>query len=86
VVKGDLTYNGWRIGARWALAYATGTRAERRTIRHRLARMGENYSRFVAAVWEGFDCVAGDLAAEILDGRRPRTVNPFKLRNLIERI
>jgi hypothetical protein len=27
-----------------------------------------------------------DLAREILDGRRTRTVNPFKLRNLLERV
>jgi hypothetical protein len=86
MIRGDLNYNGLKIGARWAIRYATGTRADRREIRRRLGRMAGSYGTFARAVFEGYELVAADLARGILEGRRPRSCNPHKLARVLERV
>lgn len=79
-------WNGLKTGAKWARVYATGTRADRREIRRKLHRMADAYNPFVSGVWEGFADVAGQWAADILEGRKPRTCNPHKLQRVLERV
>lgn len=80
-----LFYLGYSKGWAMATRYAAGTRAERRAIRGRLARLAESYSQFATGVWEGFNDLAEQRSAAILAGLAPRTVNPHKLARVLAR-
>jgi hypothetical protein len=76
-------YNrGWKLAA----AYATGTRRERSEIRRRLAILNESFSSFSRGLWAGFRDLADQRSAAILAGMAPRTVNPHRLKNVLDRI
>ena len=85
-MRPKLYYVGREIGWDWAGQYAAGTRQERRSIRRKLARMADHYSAFVEGIWDGFADRAEQRAEAIQEGRTKRTINPHKLRRVLERV
>jgi hypothetical protein len=81
-----LFYFGRTIGWDMAGIYATGTHEERRAIRRKLARMSQSSNELVEGIWEGFADRAEQRADAILAGLAPRTINPHKLRRVLERV
>jgi hypothetical protein len=85
-MNGLCYYLGYRKGWKLAVAYATGTRGERSAIRRRLAILNDSYSGFARGLWAGFGDLADQRSQAIRSGRARRTVNPFKLARVLERI
>jgi hypothetical protein len=79
-------YRGLTIGFEWAGLYIAGTKAQRREIRRKLHRMAESYNQLVLGIWEGFAGRAEQRADAILGGFAPRTINPHKLRRVLDRM
>jgi hypothetical protein len=85
-MNGKLYYLGRNAGWRMAGIYATGTRRQRAAIRQRLEVLKDSYSRFAAGVWDGFADRAEQRSEAIRAGIAPRTINPRKLEQALERI
>jgi hypothetical protein len=79
-------YTGLNLGWDWAGLYITGTKADRRIIRRKLARMRESFNPLVRGIWEGFQDRASQRAGSILKGIAPRTINPHRLLHTLERV
>jgi hypothetical protein len=79
-------YLGRNIGWDLAGTYATGTRIERRAIRSKLGRLAASSSQFAEGVWEGFSDRAEQRAEAIMSGTAARTINPHKLKRVLERV
>jgi hypothetical protein len=76
---------GYRMGAEDARRYATGTKADRRIVRARLAKAHRSDAAFWGEYAWAFTQAADDFAAAITEGRIARTVNPVKLTRLVAR-
>ena len=76
---------GHEMGWSDALAYAVGTKADRRLIRRRIRKGAESY----AAFWQGYADAFSDRAEQrawaIRSGLVARTCNPHKLQKVLER-
>jgi hypothetical protein len=79
-------YNGYEFGWAAALAYAAGTKADRRRVRAYLSRTAENYGQFVEGYVRGFADRAEQRIAAIRAGLAPRTISPAKLGYLVNRM
>jgi hypothetical protein len=85
-MNGKLFYLGYNRGWKMAAAYATGTRRQRGEIRQRLAILSDSFSSFARGVWSGFRDLAEQRSEAIRSGRAPRTINPFRLSRLLDRV
>lgn len=85
-MRNKLYYLGYSKGWKLATRYATGTKSDRRDVRGRLSRLGESYGQFAEGLWDGFNDMASQRSEAIKAGRAPRTVNPFKLERILDRV
>jgi hypothetical protein len=85
-MRGKPYYAGYTIGWDWARAYATGTKAARREIRRKLHRMAPSDNTLVQGIWQGFADLVEQLVPSIKSGQVARTINPWKLSTVLERV
>jgi hypothetical protein len=85
-MRGKLYYTGFNAGWKLAKRYATGTNAQRRAIRARLAKLNDSWSQFANGVWEGFEDFAEQRSEAIKAGLAPRTINPHKFGKMLARL
>ena len=85
-MRNKLYYLGYSKGWKMATRYASGTKAERRDVRNRLALLNESYGQFAEGLWDGFGDLSSQRSESILKGLAPRTINPHRLAHVLERI